>query len=397
MSALTRVAEWLGLGRRAAQLDPLDRALNARYLTAAGEMPSADSAGRKVAVGSSIRLLTNTSRTMPAHAYRGEGSETVQIGDPQLLQDPDGSGYGLEDWVSQMVWALAGRGNAMGHIVDRTSMGKPATVLPLHPDRVWPDVNRSNGVVTWLPVDGKSIPAHDMLHLRMFPVPGQVLGLSPIEQHAETIGVGIAAERYGGNFFMAGGQPVALLQSEAPLNDTQAANVKARFLAATTSREPVVMPANITYTQIQVKPGESQFLDAQGYTDAQCCRIFGPGIAEILGYDTGTSMTYQNVIDRDLQLLKYSLDPYLVMIEKALSRCLPQPQYVKFNRGSLMRMNQLDRYRAYEIASRIGLEVPNEQRGYEDKGPVPWGNKPYAAPKQQPADQQPAQTEGAAK
>jgi hypothetical protein len=61
---------------------------------------------------------------------------------------------------------------------------------------------------------------------------------------------------------------------------------------------------------VAVHPGvpeeESQFLATQGYTEAQCARIFGPGFAEVLGYESGGSMTYANVESRASHLLVYS-------------------------------------------------------------------------------------------
>ncbi|MFG3418737.1 phage portal protein [Micromonospora sp. NPDC048063] len=392
-----RALAWLGLpggSQRAAQLDPLIAAINSRYPAVAGTVVSPETAARKIAVGASIRLISNVGRSLPMHAYRGEGGATERLPAPPLLRDPDATSYGLGDWIAQFLWSVAARGNGMAHVVERSGNALPRTILAVHPDTVYPDVRRSTGELWWIPARGKEIPAADMLHARMFPVPGAVLGLSPIAQHAATIGLGISAERFGADYFDSGGHPTALLKSAAPLNAAQARVVKDRFVIASGSREPVLLPDGISYEQIQIKPGESQFLDAQGYSSAECARIFGPGMPEMLGYETGGSMDYSNVVDRDLQLLKYTLDPYLVMVEQLLTRCLPRPQYVKFNRGALLRMNLLDRYRAYEIAARIGLEVPNEQRGYEDKPPVPWGDKPYPVGKSastEPAQQKEAQ------
>lgn len=394
MSVWSRALAWLGLpggGQRAAQLDPLIAAINSRYPAVAGTVVSPDRAARKIAVGAAIRVISNIGRSLPLHAYRGEGGETERLKTPPLLRDPDATGYGLDDWVAQFLWSVAARGNALVHVVERASSTLPATILVQHPDLLYPDVT-AKGDLWWIPAKGKEIPARDMLHARMFPVPGAVLGPSPIVEHANTIGLGIAAEQFGKDFFESGGHPTGLLKSPAPLNDTQSRKVKDRFLVAAGSREPVLLPDGISYEQIQVKPEESQFLDAQGYTSAECARIFGPGMPEILGYDTGGSMTYANVVDRDLQLLKYTLDPYLVLVERLLTRCLPRPHYVKFNRGALLRMNLLDRMRAYEIGSRIGMDTPNYQLALEDRPPVPWGDKPFPVSSKS-ASGEPAQKE----
>lgn len=391
MSVWTRVAQWFGMGQqRLADGDPLVRALTVRS-GLFGTPVNPDSAARKVAVGATIRLITNTGRTMPVHAYRGQGSSTEQLDDPPLLQDPDGTGRGLDDWVAQALWSLAARGNLMVHVLARGPFGNPDIIEVMHPDRVRPEID-GDGSLWWKPAGGPRIPGRDVLHRRMFPMPGAVMGLSPIEEHAATIGLGISAEKFGSDFFDSGGHPTALLKSEAELNEDQARLVKSKFRIAASSREPVLLPDGITYEQIQVKPNESQFLDAQGLSSAECARIFGPGFAEVLGYETGGSMDYANMVDRDLSMLKYSMDPYLVPIERVLTQCLRGADYVKLGRGSLLRTNQLDRYRGYEIAARIGLLVPNEYRDFEDLPAVPWGDMPYAVAKQTTGAEDPAKT-----
>jgi HK97 family phage portal protein len=391
MSVWTRMATWLGVGhqQRAAQLDPVLAALTSRYAGWGGTPVSPESAARKVAVGACVRLISSTARTMPANAYRGRGANTKQLDDPALLVDPDGTGRGIDDWVAQAAWSLAARGNLMAHILTYDGAGRPETVQVLHPDQVYPEVD-GDGKLWWKPSNGPRIPGADVIHTRLFPVPGAILGLSPIEQHAATIGAGIAAEKFGSDFFTSGGHPTALLTSEAPMNQTQADRAKKAFMAAAETREPVLMPDGIEYKAIQIAPNESQFLDAQSYSAAECARIFGPGMAETLGYATADSMTYANVIDRDVVLLKYTLDLYLTAIERVLTRCLPRGQYVKLNRNSLLRTSQIDRYRGYEIASRIGLQTPNEQRALEDLPTVPWGAEPYKPAPAAPAAGSPA-------
>jgi HK97 family phage portal protein len=339
----------------------------------------ADSNARKVAIGSAIRLITNIISTMPIAARRGAAAGTQPM-DPQplLLRDPDATGRGMRVWKAQMAWALAARGNCVGHITAQDPRyGTPATIVPIHPDKIRPEVDRKNGVITWRLDNGSTLTADEVWHVPLFPVPGQVWGLSPIEEHAATIGLALSAERFGHDYFDAGGHPTALLKSKDQLNDDQAKKVKQKFMNSTWSRQPVLLPDGIEYEAIQVTPEESQFLDTQKYTSAECARIFGPGMAEMLGYDTAGAMTYQNVTDRDLHLLKYTIDTYLVALEDALTACLPGGQYAKFNRNSMLRMNPLARAQVYQLMTTVGAYTPNTILALEDMPPVEWGDKPY--------------------
>jgi HK97 family phage portal protein len=155
------------------------------------------------------------------------------------------------------------------------------------------------------------------------------------------------------------------------------ATAKQRFLAAIRgTREPVVLGKGWKYQAIQINPNESQFLETNNYTSAECCRIFGPAYAEIFGYATGGSMTYANIEQRSLDVLTYAVDPWLVRIENMLTRLLPAAMYAKFNRKALVRTDLLTRYRAHEIALRNRFTVVNEVRDVEDMSPVEWGDEP---------------------
>jgi HK97 family phage portal protein len=202
--------------------------------------------------------------------------------------------------------------------------------------------------------------------------------MSPIAQHALTIGTGIQALQFGYDWFNDGAHPSSLLTTEGNLKSEQASEAKRRFVASIRGREPAVLGNGWKYQTIQIAPNESQFLETNGYTSAECCRIFGPAFAEVFGYETGGSLTYANIEQRSLDLLTYAVDPWLVRIERALTSLLPGSQTFRFNRGALLRTDLLTRYQAHEIALRSQWSVINEVRDLEDQMPVPWGDKPLA-------------------
>ena len=363
--------------------------LNARALGAANPlMVSPDSAVRRVAVMSSINLIASTVAELPTDVFTGKGAARREVTPPRLLDDPEGEGYGLSDFVWKALFSVLLRGNAFGYIAGRDSLGYPTVVQMQHPDQVLVTIDQRTGRRAWV-MNGKEVPADKVWHWRPFPVFGEVLGLSPIGLHAVTVGLGLAAERFGAEWFTEGGHPSAMLSADSPLTPDQAQIVKATYRAATRSNgEPLVVPAGIKYQQLQIAPGESQFLDVQQYTSAECARIFGPGMPEMLGYETGGSMTYANVEQRSLHLLTFALGPWITRLERQLSGWLPRPRYLKFNTGSLLRTATLDRYRAHDIAIRAGFETVNEARALEDRPPVGWGDEPGAPNEKQ---EQPAQ------
>ncbi len=223
------------------------------------------------------------------------------------------------------------------------------------------------------------------------------MGLSPISYLQTTLGLQATATRFGLQWFRDGAHPNALLMnSESQMSPEQAQTAKDRFLAALRgTREPVVLGKGWDYKALQIAPEESQFLETQNWSSAECARIFGPGIAEVLGYESGGSLTYANVQDRGVHLLTYSVGKWLRRLERLLSQFLPRPQYVRLDRDALLETSTMQRYLAHQSALQNGWRTVNEVRADEDMTPVPWGDEPLAlststpAPEPAPTDEPP--------
>lgn len=344
-----------------------------------------ENAQQAVAVRSAVDLLASICSELPWGIFRGYGPGQATVNPPSYLLDPSGDGHGIEDWIYQAVYSLAYRGNLFGNVLDQTA-GYLTQVDLLYPDSVSGRIEA--GAPVWSVAGGD---VRTVKHWRTNPVPGQVLGQSPIQVHASTIGVQLAAARFGKSFFDADAHPMGILRNtEGPLEKGQSQEIKQKFMAALRGRrEPVVMGRAWEWQAIQLNPEESQFLGTLGYSAAECARMFGPGIAEILGYETGGSQTYANLQDRDLQLLKYTVNRWLRRIERILFQFLPRPQYIVFNRDALLETNTMQRYLAYASALDKGWKTVNEVRETENLKPVDWGDEPN--PSQWPMSTTPSQ------
>ncbi len=340
------------------------------------DLSRAESSLQKVAVWSSTDLIASLCSELPVDIYQGTGEGRRAVRTPLYLQDPGADGQGLEDWLAQLLMSWLLRGNATGRVLDAAPAGYPTAVEWAHPDCVRAQMVDGQPVFY---IDGREIPPEARFFRRVYPMPGQVLGMSPIAHHASTIGLGITATRFGEQWFADGAHPSGMLTNEeTDLTPGQAKTAKERFLAAVRgTREPVVLGRGWKYQQIQINPEESQFLETNGFTSAECARIFGPGLAEVLGYDSGGSMTYANVESRSTHLLVYTLNRWLRRAERVLTAMLPRGQYARFNRDALLQSTTLTRFQAHEIAIRSGFETVNEVRELEDRRPVTWGDKPF--------------------
>lgn len=336
-----------------------------------------DTALQSVAVRSAVDLIASIASELPVHTYRGSGPGRVEVPMPSWLEDPSGDGHGLSDWCYQVLVSWLMRGNLYGEELERDRAGHRKQMRLFHPDSVswWMD----DGEPAWM-VGGTRVRT-GFVHRRVNPITGSMLGMSPIAYHASTIGLSLTGQQFGLQWFRDGAHPTTVLTStERAVDEPLAKVVKQRFLAALRgTREPVVLDKGWQHDQIQVNPEESQFLETQGYSAAECARIFGPGIAEILGYDSGGSLTYSNLQDRDLHVLKYALNKWLRRLERLLSEFLPKPQFVRLDRDALLETNTLQRYQSHASALSNQWKTVNEVRATEDLTPVPWGNEPNGA------------------
>jgi HK97 family phage portal protein len=227
----------------------------------------------------------------------------------------------------------------------------------------------------------------DLVHIPWLTVPGQTLGLSPIEHYALTLGVGLGAQSYGAEWFAAGGVPPGTYKnSEQTIDQATATTIKTRLMAAIRSREPLVYGKDWDFNAISIPPQEAQFVETQNLTANQIAAIYGIAPEEIGGVPAN-SLTYNTEERRQIRRVA-DLRPWLVRFETGLSALLPERQYVRFNADATVRADLKTRYQAHHLALEDGWKNRDEVRGAEDLEPLPAGQGGqeymplHAAPKQ---------------
>ena len=333
---------------------------------------SGDTSLQSIAVRSTTDLIASLTSELPAEVFANGKKRKGSI--PDNLQDPGGDGTGREDWLYRLLMSELIRGNAYGFETSWDSAGRAKTIDLLHPDDV--TISAVGGSVDWyvggVKVDGEW--RRHFRHWRVNPIAGRILGLSPVQAHAVSIGTTLSASRYGKQWFEDGAHPSGMLVNEKEITEPQAKDAKSKLLNAMRgNREPLAIGLGWKYQSIQVSAEESQFLATQRFSEAQCARIFGPGFAEILGYETGGSMTYANVVDRRQDLLVLSMNKWIRRAERILTELLPpSTQVVKLNRDALLEATTLQRYQAHVLS--LNWKTPNEIRDIEDELPIAGGD-----------------------
>lgn len=340
--------------------------------TVAGVQVTPDKAMRG-SLWTCTHFLASLVAGLPVDVVRGSGASKQKLDRlPQLVASPSGI-VKRRAWVYQGMMSLLLYGNAYGYVVSRDALGFPTTVEWLHPTRVRVKQESSLDRPTYV-VNNVTVPSDDIVHLAAFLQPGSAVGLSPVEYHAETLGISIAARDYAGGWFGGGAHPTALLQNkEKTIELAEADKIKTRFLSRK-KREPLVVGSDWGYTPLQIPAAQSGFIETMGYTSAETAKIFGPALAELLDYtSSGSSLTYTNRIDLTLNLLNFTALQWIQMFEDFWTDNLPKPQTARMNVNGLLRVDPKTRMEMHRTSREIGLRNIDEIRDIEDEPPLPDG------------------------
>jgi HK97 family phage portal protein len=339
--------------------------------TAAGESVTADRAMHLSTVFGCVGLLADSVSTLPVDVFRDGSRDPIPT--PPLLQRPSADFPELSDWLWAVMASLLLRGNAWGVITDRAGPG----LLPAQVDLVDPDaVSVSNDGRWVVPIGGQEQDRADLFHCRAYPWPGKLEGLSPIAYARESIGLGIAAEKYGARFFGDSGIPSGYLYSEREIRGQESIDkLKAEWNNAHKGRRGTAVLAGVKYQNLSIAPEEAQFLGTIKANAAAICRIFRVPAGMMAGVELAGREDYSSPEQRATDFLTFTLRPWLHRVERAVSRLLPSTQVAKFNAGGMVRATLLDRYQAHKLAIEGGWLTRNEIRALEDRPPLPEGGE----------------------
>ncbi len=280
------------------------------------------------------------------------------------------------DWWVGFCWALCLRGNYFGRIIERDSLGFPIQIKPIHNDavQIWRD--RATGRLIYR-YYGVEVPFQDVFHARYQTLPGEILGLNPIQSLALTFGNAIAKERFVESFYLNGSNPMGVLEVPGYLDRGETRKMMRSWIAAhqglNRANLPAILTDGATFKPITISPLDSQLIQALEFSDAQICgRIFRvpPHMVGILLQDR----TLHGVEDVERSFFANTLGGYLDIAREVLTRVHPNGQFVHFNTQERTRGATLQRAQAGALLMNSGIVVADEMRDWFDLPPLPNGD-----------------------
>lgn len=333
-----------------------------------------DKALRHSVVWACTALHAGLLSTFPIDQFRDvSGIRTEWPYKPPILTDPGGMKVDIVDWMSMTQRDLEMTGNTVGLITSRNTSrnkyykeGLPNSI-ELQPASACSYVKRSGHPDRWR-IGGKLYAVEDVYHERANPIAGFELGLPTVLYAALNIGEALSMQDFGLNWFGNGGIPKARMRNTAKrLNADGIATAKQWYADTVQNGDLLVTGADWEYDLIQGQQAGMEFIDGRKLSDAAVCRYFNtPGDLVDVGAQ-GASITYANITQRNLEFLILHLGPSVQRREKALTKLLPQPRYVKLNTDALLRMDPQTRALVLKTNIDARLTTNTEARELDDK------------------------------
>jgi len=358
-----------------------------------GEVITPRSALTMLDVFAAVRRLADGVSALPLVTYRRNGDARERATDAPIarLIDRPAPGVTQAALIGTLVAHLAGWGNAyIGKFRDET--GAVAQLAPLPPDQVNVQIVGGQPFYSYADPTGRQAvyTTTDIVHIRSLSLDGR-LGVSPIRQAREDLGLAAAVRDSGAAFYANDARPagIVVIRTAGPDADEIAANVQKDFEkrhkgSANRGRLAFLQDVDIGYTALSVSLADAEWINARKLSRVDVCTLFGLP-AWMLNADAGTSQTYSNVTEQSRAFLQWSLRPYTTAIEQAVASdddLCPAGSglFVEFLYDAAMRGSSAERAAVYTQALAGGWMTPNEVRRAENLPPLPGGDAP--APRQ---------------
>jgi HK97 family phage portal protein len=264
--------------------------------------------------------------------------------------------------------------------------GEVQALWPLAPWRVTPHWSRE-GKAYKLELDSapaKTFADYQVLHIPGFGYDG-VAGKSLISLAKETVGLGMAAERYGATVFGNGAVPGGVLRHPGELSDKAydrlVASWAERHQGLSNAQRLAILEEGMEYVKIGIPPEDAQFLETRKFQRSEIAAIFRVPPHMIGDLERAT---FSNIEHQSVEFLTNSLAPWLRRWEQRILRSLligaeRQRFYAEFLVDALLRGDTQTRYAAYAIGRQWGWLSVNDIRQRENMNPVDGGEE-YLVP-----------------
>ncbi|SCY25519.1 phage portal protein [Alkaliphilus peptidifermentans] len=349
--------------------------------TSSGKMVNEKTAMQTTTVYACVRILSETIASLPLHTYkRTDRGKEKALDHPiyYLLHDEPNPEMTSFVFRETLIGHLLLWGNAYAQII-RDGRGKVMALYPLMPDKM--TVHRSEAGELYY-IYNKEGQEHILRNWEVLHIPGLgfdgLVGYSPIAMAKNAIGMAIATEEYGANFFNNGANPGGVLEHPGILKDPERVRKSwnSVYGGSGNAHKVAVLEEGMSFKPIGIPPEQAQFLQTRKFQLNEIARIFR--IPPHMIGDLEKS-SFSNIEQQSLEFVKYTLSPWLSRWEMAMKKALLSPSekkdyFIKLNVEGLLRGDYKSRMEGYATGIQNGFLSPNDVRELEDLNTIEHGD-----------------------
>jgi HK97 family phage portal protein len=365
---------WRKVERRALPLnvDPYQITSRPRFANYSGEVVNEFTAFAHSAVINAVTLLADSVASMPVELLRERNGRTERLPTPSVLYKPNAR-QSMFEFIHQVMATLTLHGSAYVY-APRRAGELPAEMVVLHPHQIKDQIVTDTNQYVY-EIGAELYSQRDVRAIHWLLLPNAKRGVSPLEALRNTIGMGIAMDRFLAAFYGDGATPSSVLETDTTITMEQANILRDTWEEAHWKRRrPAVLTGGLKWRSITTSAADMQMLEHREAIVRDIARAYRIPLHMMMG-SGGESQTYQNVESAGIQFVRHTLLPYMRRIEDALSEMLPASQYVRFNADELQRADLNTRVKAQQTMIMSGTLTPNEARQIENREPYEGGDQ----------------------
>lgn len=387
-------------------LDTLIREYFGGGSTSSGVAVNSDSAMRLTTVYSCVKVLYQSISQMPCHLMErvGEGKDAITrkaVDHPlyHIIHDQPNSWMGADELWGMSVAHESLRGDFLAF--KTMYRDQIRELIPIDPERLQEIKQNPDWSLTYKITEGgvaKEFPQKSIFHVRGMSLNGYS-GLNPIAYNRESIGVGMASEKFKAQYFGKGMHPGAILEHPLRLTPQDHANMlaanKIKYAGLNNAQDVMLVDDGMKIQFPSIKLVDQQFLENEKFTESQIASLFRVPLMLLQAGDNPT--TFASAEQFMLAFVTHALTPIIVNREKAIYRSLLTEEekgryYAKFNMAGLLRGDTKSSFEAWQIGVNTQILCPNEPREWLELNPYPegWEFKTRTSSMKEPTTNTPA-------
>lgn len=307
----------------------------------------------------------------------------------RLIHTAPNPNMGALNFRETMTHYAAGWGRGIAEIV-RSGSGAPEALYPIHPGRTSLIRNAQGEMLVKvqssftlngnIATETRYLAPQNYFHLRPLSTDGEV-GYSVAGLARESIGLGLAAQKFGASFFGNGATPGGVLKHKGILDDKAYERLRKSWEnthgGAGNSNKPAILEEGMEWEKISIPPEDAQFIETQQFNVEDICRWFRMPPHKVQHL---LRSTFSNIEAQNIEYVTDTLLSWCVRWEQEANTKLLLPS--EENRFTcehivegLLRGDSASRAAFYKAMFEMGAYSPNDIRERENLNPIKGGDK----------------------